>query len=145
MNTASEVISFTKKLEEDSAWFYESLAERYINTRETWLSFARENRKNIVQIERAYYGVISDALEGCFSFNMSPEKYTLKTGLSENSSYADTLHQALEIEEGILRFYSDAAAQSRSLLADIPRTFNLIARKRADRKAKLQSLLNRED
>ena len=145
MNTAAEVISFAKKLEADSAKFYEDLAQRYINDREVWLSFARENRKNIVQIERAYYGVITDAIEGCFSFKISPDEYSLKTELAENASYSDAWHRALEIEERITKFYSDAAAQSESLLADIPRIFTMIAKKRGDRIPKLEPLLHKED
>ena len=75
LNTASEVISFTRKLEEDSAKFYEDLAQADIKGGETLLSLAQENRKNIIQIERAYYGVITDALEGCFAFNINLDEY----------------------------------------------------------------------
>ena len=79
INTASAAISLAKKLEEDSAKFYEDLSQRYPKGKDAFLSFVTENRKNVVQIERAYYGVITDALEGCFAFNMNPDEYTLKT------------------------------------------------------------------
>mgnify|MGYP000498169058 CR=1 FL=1 len=78
LNTTSEIISFAKKLEEDSAKFYEDLSHRYAQDEDVFLSFVKENRKNAVQIERAYYGVISDALEGCFSFKINPDEYMLK-------------------------------------------------------------------
>ena len=64
LNTTSQVISLARKLEEDSAGFYHDLAQRHDKHGETFLAFAKENRKNVVQIERAYYGVITDALEG---------------------------------------------------------------------------------
>ncbi|MFC2022465.1 hypothetical protein ACFLTR_04600 [Chloroflexota bacterium] len=144
LNTASEVISLAKKLEEDGAKLYEDLAQRYIKDRETWLSFAKENRRNVIQIERAYYEVITDAIEGCFSFKINPDEYMLKTKLAENASYSDALNKAARMEEKIIKFYSDAAEQSKSLLADVPRVFMMVARKRDDRRAKLGSLLTKE-
>lgn len=45
-----------------------------------------------------------------------------------------------EIEDKIGQFYPDAVEQSKSLMADVPRAFALIARKRGNRVAKLKSL-----
>ena len=145
LNTASEVISFARRLEEDGVKLYEDLAQRYVEGRETWLSFDKENRKNVVQIERAYYGVITDAIEGCFAFKIDPDEYALKTELAENASYSDVLNEAINMEEKIIKFYSDAAEQSKSLLADVPRIFAIVAKKRGERRAKLESLLHKED
>jgi rubrerythrin len=139
LNTASAAISFAKKLENESAKFYEDLAKR-TKDEDVFLSFAKENRKNVVQIERAYYEVITDAIEGCFAFKISPDEYTFKTELAENASYSDALDKAIEIEEKMIKFYSDAAEQSESLMADIPRAFTLIARKREGRESKLRFL-----
>ena len=144
LNTASQIISFAKKLEEDSAKLYQDLAERCGRARETLLSFAEENRKDIVQIERTYYEVISDAIEGCFSFKVDPDEYTFNTKLVDNTSYSDALHMAIDIEQTIMQFYSAAAEQSQSLLADVPRLFTKIAKKRDDRKLKVELLLRNE-
>ena len=133
LQTASATISFAKKLEDESAKFYEDLAQRYTEGKDTFLSFAKENGKNVVQIERAYYGVITDAIEGCFAFNLNPDEYTVKTELAEEASYSEALDKAVEIEEKIIKFYSDAAEQSKSLLADVPRVFTMIAKKRSSR------------
>ena len=133
LQTASATISFAKKLEDESAKFYEDLAQRYTEGKDTFLSFAKENGKNVVQIERAYYGVITDAIEGCFAFNLNPDEYTVKTELAEEASYSEALDKAVEIEEKIIRFYLDAAEQSKSLLADVPRVFTMIAKKRSSR------------
>ena len=144
INTASATISFARKLEEDSAKFYDDLPQRYPKGKDVFLAFAKENRKNIVQIERAYYGVITDALEGCFAFNLNPDEYTLKTELAEASGFSEALNQALKIEENMIKFYSDAAEQSKSLMADVPRAFTLIARKRESRELKIKALLSEE-
>jgi len=141
LHTASEGVTFAKKLENDSAEFYEKLAQRSTGNAETLLSFAKENRKYVTQVESAYYGVITDAIEGCFAFNIDPDDYVLKTTVDDGADYTGALKQAVEIEETIIRFYTDAAEQSKSLMADVPRAFMLIARKRAGRLEKLGSLL----
>jgi len=140
INTCSAAISFARKLEEDSARFYEDLSQRYAKDADALLSFAQENKKIIVQVQRAYYGVISDALEGCFAFNINPDDYALKTEVAEGASYSETLKQAVEMEEKMIKFYTDAAEQSKSLMADVPRAFMMVAKKRGNRVAKLRSL-----
>ena len=141
LQTCSEVISFTRKLEEDSARFYEKLAERRPENSEVLLSLARENRKNITMVERAYYGVITDALEGCFAFSIEPERYVFPLETAEAESVAQALEKALEMENRAKCFFTDAAEQSRSLMADVPRALSILARKRHDRISILKSLL----
>ncbi len=141
--TASEVISFSRKLEEEGALFYASLARKHPQNSETWLALAKENKKNIVQVERAYYGVITDAIEGCYSFGINPELYVFETEIPAKAKDTEIYQQALEIEKKVVRFYSDAAEQSKSLLADVPRVFNLIARKRQERISRLESIFHR--
>jgi len=141
INTCSGAMSFAKELENESSKFYQKLSERFTKEKDLFLSFAKENGEYITQIERAYYGVISDAIEGCFAFNIDPEKYSLKTELSEKPGLSDVLKKALEIEEKMVLFYSDAAEQSKSLMADVPRAFKLVAKKRNLRKEKLLSLM----
>lgn len=144
INTASAAISFARKLEEDGVKLYEELAQRYPKSKDVSLAFAKENKKNVVQIERAYYGVITDALEGCFAFNMDTDEYQLDTETSKEASLSEALDKAVAIEERMIKFYSDAAEQSKSLMADVPRAFTLIARKREGRASKLRALLNEE-
>lgn len=144
LHTASEVINFAKKLENESASFYRDLSQRYAKGEGILLSFAKENDKNVTQIERAYYGVITDAIKSCFAFNINPDEYTFKTELAEMASYSDALDKVAEMEEKIISFYTDAAEQSKSLMADVPRTFALIAKKRGNRESKLKSLLGKE-
>jgi rubrerythrin len=141
INTCSGALSFAKGLENESAKFYENSAQQYTKEKDLFLSFVKENGEYIIQIERAYYGVISDAIEGCFAFNIDPEKYTFEKGLSEQPGLSDVIKKALEIEEKIVLFYSDAAEQSKSLMADVPRVFKMVAKKRGLRKEKLLSLM----
>jgi len=140
LQTASAVISFAKRLEDESAKFYQDLSQRYAEGKDIFLSLAKENGNNVVQIERAYYEVITDAIEGCFAFNINSDAYTVETTLADDVSYSDALDKAIELEEKIAEFYTDAAEQSKSLMADVPRAFMMVARKRGNRVAQLRSL-----
>jgi len=142
LHTTSEVISMAKDLENESAKFYESLSQKYPEYQALFLSSAKDNRKNIVQIERAYYSVITDAIEGCFAFNVESDDYLLEMFPGDNGTYHEALLHAIKMEENIMKFYSFAAEQSNSLMADIPRAFRLVLKKRGDRKLKLKSLLS---
>ena len=141
LNTCSEVISFARELEDGSAELYEDLSQRYPKDGAVFLSFAKENRRNTADIKRVYYGVITDAIEGCFAFEINPDEYKFDAQLPEKAGYSDALEKAVEIEERIIKFYSDGAEQSRSLMADIPRAFARVAKKRASRVSKLRALL----
>jgi len=145
LNTCSEAISLSRELEKSSAEFYKNLAEIITDKRDLFLSFAEENAKYIKQVERAYYGVISDALEGCFAFSLNPEDYALETGLDANSTLAEAIQCAIKIEEKIIEFYNVAAEQSKSLMADIPRAFKLVVKKRSKRQSTLKSLAGEKE
>jgi len=45
------------------------------------------------------------------------------------------------MEEKMLEFYGTAAEQSKHLMADVPRSFTLVAKKRSERVPKLKILL----
>jgi hypothetical protein len=141
IHTASEGITLARKLENDSAAFYEALAKKHAADAEVFQTFAKENKKNIAQIDRAYYGVITDAIEGGYAFNLDADKYALQTALASNAKYVDALKQAAVMEETINGFYTVAAEQSRALMADVPRTFLLVVKKRDTRRAKIQELI----
>ncbi len=141
LNTCSGAISLAKELENESAKFYESLSQKYVQDADLFLSFANENKKIITQVERVYYEVITDALEGCFAFDLDPDEYKFTTELPGKASYFDAVKKAIDIEEKVTKFYSDAATQSEALMADIPRAFKLVVKKKDGRKPKLESLL----
>jgi rubrerythrin len=140
LNTASQVISLARKLEEDGAAFYESLAGQYTNVSEVLLGFSRENKKNIMRVERAYFGGITDALEGTFTFDMDPEEYAVHIGHIQTTSYSNALNAAIEMERKTAMFYDRAAEQSKTLLADVPRAFITMGKLRDERCQKLEEM-----
>lgn len=140
LHTASETISFVKEFEEKGAKFYEDIFQKYSRDEDVLLSFAKENKKYFTQVQRAYYSVITDAIEGCYAFNLDSDDYFFETDLQENASYEDTLAKAIAMEEKILDFYNVAADQSMSLMADVPRNFKIVVKKRKNRIPTLKSL-----
>jgi rubrerythrin len=141
LNTSASVISFAKQLEADSAAFYEKLAERYPKGKEIFLTFSKENNNYAMMIQRAYYGVITDAIEGCFAFTVETDKYAFKVEPTKETNFADALNQAIDVEQKLISFYTDAAEQSKAFMADVPRTFLIVAKKRKGREDKLRTLL----
>jgi rubrerythrin len=142
LSTCSGAISLSRELENESAKFYQELSKRFEKDKELFLGFAKENTKYVTQIERAYYGVITDAIEGCFAFDLNPEDHQVKAAPSKDASYSNALKEALAMEEKILNFYQVAAEQSKHLMADVPRSFTLVAKKRSERVPKLKALLD---
>jgi hypothetical protein len=140
LRTASETLSFIRELEEKAATFYEDLAKRSPENETDFLAFAKENGKYNKQIQMAYQSVITDAIEGCYAFNLNSDDYTFETDLAENATFADALAKAIEIEEKILDFYNVGADQSMSLMADLPRNFKIVVKKRKNRIPTLKSL-----
>jgi rubrerythrin len=139
LRTASETLSFIRELEEKAAVFYEELAKRFPEKANEFLAFAKENRKYNKQIQMAYQSVITDAIEGCYAFNLESDHYTFETDLPDTASLAEAATKALAIEDKILECYTVGAEQSGSLLADVPRNFKIVVRKRNDRLEKLKS------
>jgi rubrerythrin len=141
INTCSGAISLFRDFENEAAQFYRKLAERFDSGKDLFLSFAAENGKFVKQVERAYYGVITDALEGCFAFDLNPQAFELKTAVSEGATYPEAIRQAIAMEDKMLSFLQVAAEQSKHLMADVPRSFTLVAKKRNERIPKLKALL----
>jgi rubrerythrin len=141
LHTSASVISFAKQLEADSAAFYEKMAEKYPKGKEVFGTFSKENGNYATMVQRAYYGVITDAIEGCFAFSVETDKYAFSTEQTTVTNFADALNQAIDMEQKLISFYTDAAQQSEALMADVPRTFLIVAKKRKGREDKLRTLL----
>lgn len=144
LNTAAAVIRFAEEVEEKSAQFYADCARKYREGEEEFLSFARENKKNVSLVKRAYYGVISDALEACFSFKgLTVDEYRFDSECGEKAGLPEILKMSLEIEDKIQKFYQRAGELSEGLLADVPRALKKVAGMRNERKKTVEALLNR--
>lgn len=140
IHTASEGISFARGLENAAAEFYEAIAARFEDLREVAQAVAEEDRKFSRHVQRVYQEVITDAIEASYCLNLETTDYKLPIETLEISSAHSALGIALELEEVIVRYYSDAHEQAGILLADITRALGLIVRKRKERIDSLQRL-----
>ena len=133
LNTMAAVMSFVSRMEDDSASFYEGCAEKYPDLKDTFLSWSKENRKFEKNVKRTYFGVITDTIESNYAFEgLDTDDYVFETTVPENAGKA--IERAREMEARIRAFYVKAAELSEGLMADIPRLFKQIARKREDRR-----------
>jgi hypothetical protein len=140
IHTTAEGISLAKKIETDSAAFYQARAGDFPQLSETLQNFAKENQKFIVNTERTYFSAITDAIEGCFALNLETDNYILDTGKKSDASLAAFVKQATQIEEKIRKYYLDAGEQMKAQMTDVSRSFILTAKKRNARLEQLSVL-----
>lgn len=144
MDTATAAVSFHGRLQEQAAKFYEELARRFAEGRETFLAFAKEHMKHQRDVQRVYYYIITDAMEACFAFEgMNADDYKIKTELKGDIGYADALKMAIAIEDQTYNFCVDGANRCRGLLHDVPEALDIVAKRAMRRKQTLQSLLEK--
>ena len=134
LNTMAAVMSFVSRMENDSSVFYRRWAEKYPELQDTFLSRAKENEKFEKMVKQTYFGVITDALEACFSFQgLDTQDYEFQPTLPENASISEVMKTAQEMENRSRNFYLRTAEVSEGLMADIPRLFRKIAKNKEER------------
>ncbi len=146
LSTASMFISFYGRLEDKTEEFYDEMAknEKYSEGRETFRAFARESRRQKEMVLRTYREGITDAFEGGFPLaELRESDYEINTELRPHTSFSDALKMALSIEEKSYRFCADASEGTRAL-AGISRAFESVAKQKAERRQKLESLSGRK-
>ncbi len=141
LQTAASVISCVSRIEQEGAALYEKLADAHPALKTTFLAFAKENLKHEAAIRRAYYNVVSDALETGFCFDLAVDEMLASPPLPPDASLASALDACMLMEEKVRGFYVEAAAQSKSLLADVSRAMERVAKARTERQAILQTSL----
>ena len=141
LSTMAGVMSFVSKIENDSSFFYKTCSEKYPELENKFLSWSKENNKFEKNIKRTYFGVITDTLESNYAFQgLDTDDYDVDMQLPVDVDASEATKKACEIEETIRHFYLKAAQLSEGHLADIPRLFRKIARKREERCQSLETL-----
>ena len=143
LNTISAMMGFAKKLEDDATRVYGQFVEKYPDKKEIFLAFAKEGEKNETQFSRVYQEIITDQfVEACFSCNgIFPEDYETKIEITKTANLSKDLSSAIEMENKAVKFYRIAAEQLKTLLKDISRVFEKIAKIREDRESRLKSAI----
>jgi rubrerythrin len=140
--TASTVITFSARLQEESERFYRGLAERFPEHGATFRGLAEACARNGKHVTRTYRETVTDALETGYSFEaLDLAAYDAVLAVPGDGGLADALAAAITLEERAIAFYQEAARSSEAFLATIPRAFRQVAKKRMRRRALLQDML----
>ena len=137
--TAASVITHVSKIELDSAKLYEQWGKLHEKLRDSFEAFAKANRKNEQRVKRAYYSVVSDALETGFCFKEIRADIVIPE-VSKGASVSEVLNRAVALEKEIREFYGKAANSSRALLADVSRQMEKVSQERTKRVEQLQAI-----
>jgi len=137
--TAASVITYLSKIESDSAKLYEQWGKLHEKLRDPFEAFAKANKKNEQRVKRAYYSVVSDALETGFCFKDLRADIVIPE-FNKGASVSEVLNLAAKLEEEIQDFYVKAANSSRALLPDVPRQMDKVSQERSKRLEQLQAM-----
>ena len=136
-----EILQFAIEREREAIDFYEGLAGRegFAGARETFLAFAREEKKHEILLQDFLKG--EKFLED-YDYRWVPDlkrsNYTVDMAYEEGMGYADLLRLAMKREEASLHLYNDLAGKvSRE---DLLRIFQMLSQEEARHKLALESL-----
>ena len=139
LNTAAAVIRYVSNLELESATLYEKWSQLHEELRSIFDKFSKENKKSEQKVKRAYYSVVSDALETGFCFKGFESDFEVPQ-LKPQATVSEILIIALGLENAIRDLYAEAAGLSKCLLADVPREMEKVVKAREERISKLKTL-----
>jgi predicted YcjX-like family ATPase len=141
LHTASEGISFAREMEEATAGYYEELAKVFPDHAERFTAYAAANAKFVKNVQRTYYGVITDGIEGCYAFKgIEPDDYVIDVDVGDDIDLATALAKAVKNEETIVAYYKEAAEQSKGVMHDVPHAFLMVVKKKVARIDELKAL-----
>lgn len=135
------ILKFAIEREREAIDFYEGLADRKgsAGTRETFLAFAREEKKHETLLQDFLKG---DKAVGDYDFRWVPDlkrsDYTVDMAYEEGMGYADLLRLAMKREEASLKLYNELAGKVSQ--EDLLRLFQMLSQEEAKHKLALESL-----
>ncbi|MCF8062887.1 MAG: ferritin family protein [Deltaproteobacteria bacterium] len=138
-----EILQFAIDREREAATFYEDLARReaFSGARETFESFAREERKHESLLDAFLKG---ERTLGDYDFQWIPDlkrsNYTVAMTYEEGMDYADILRLATKREEASLALYNELAGKAdRSGAFEL---FQMLSQEEAKHKLALETMLD---
>ena len=144
LNTAASVIKYVSRLEVESAALYEEWSKLHENLRNSFERFSEQNKKHEQKVKRAYYSVVSDALETGFCFTGLRSDLTIPK-IRQEATVLEILETAIGLEKAVRDFYVEAADLSKCLLADVPREMQKVAKARNERIDQLLAMARSEN
>jgi rubrerythrin len=138
-----EILQFAIDREKEAAAFYDDLAgrESFSGARETFESFAREERKHESLLEGFLKG---EKRLGDYDFKWIPDlkrsNYTVSLTYEEGMGFADILRLATKREEASLALYNELAGQAER--SEAVELFQMLSQEEAKHKLALETMLD---
>jgi rubrerythrin len=136
-----ELIQFAVEKEKEAIAFYESasIQESYSGGKETFLEFAKEEKKHQVLLEGFLKG---DKKLGDYKLKWVPDMrrsdYMIDLKYKKGMAYPEMLRLAMKREEKALQLYNDLASKSEK--PDLVKVFKMLSQEEATHKLKLETI-----
>jgi len=136
-----ELIQFAVEKEKEAIAFYESasIQESYSGGKETFLEFAKEEKKHQVLLEGFLKG---DKKLGDYKLKWVPDMkrsdYMVDPKYKKGMAYPEMLRLAMKREEKALQLYNDLASKSEK--PDLVKVFKMLSQEEATHKLKLETI-----
>ncbi|MGQ9680887.1 MAG: hypothetical protein ACUVV4_09055 [Candidatus Bathyarchaeia archaeon] len=142
--TVSSALNFYEKLEDSSAEFYREMARVEANPiyKEFFRDLAEDNIRQKEAIIRVYRETITDILEVSSSIvGLKEVDYQLDDEPNAGAGLKEALRYALKLEGCSMRFCQDFSEKVENLLTDIGRSFETAAKRKMNRRKKIEAIL----
>jgi rubrerythrin len=139
--TFEDIMDYAIEKEQEAADFYEGLSkqEKALGAQETFLGFAKEERKHKEMLEN-----FSKENVGDYTIEKIPDlkrsDYLVDIEYEPVMSYADILRLAMKREEKALKFYTDFGEKTEN--EDHRKLFQVLGQEEAKHKLKLETILD---
>lgn len=136
-----ELVQFAIEKENEAVDFYEnaSAQESYSGGKETFLGFAKEEKKHKALLEGFLKG---DKNLGDYRFKWVPDMkrsdYMVDLKYKKGMAYPEMLRLAMKREEKALQLYNDLASKSEK--SDLVKVFKMLSQEEATHKLKLETI-----
>jgi len=136
-----DLIQFAIEKEKEAVVFYENAGtqEPYAGSKETFLEFAKEEKKHQALLEVFLKG---DKKLGDYKFKWVPDMkrsdYMVDLKYKKGMTYAELLRLAMKREEKALQLYNDLASKSEK--SELVKVFKMLSQEEAKHKLKLETI-----
>lgn len=142
--TVSSALNFYEKLEDSSAELYREMARVEANPtyKEFFRGLAEDNLRQKEAIIRVYRETVTDVLEVSSSIvGLKEMDYQLDDEPNIGAGLKEVLRYALKLEGCSMRFCQDFSEKVGNLLADIGESFKIAAKRKMNRRKKIEAML----
>ena len=129
LTTFSMVLRFTLELENQTAQFYHTFAEKSSQTKELFSKFAQNSERRKKDLERTARESVDHSLLEPVS-GISEETYKLDIDLRRDASTSEVVAAAQKLEKRMQEFYEDAGDKIK-FISNVSRLYKRYAQDRA--------------